>query len=114
MRQDMWHGCRLGKLLTFEPKALSFCTTDFSYINISPYKTDHIFYLWVNQSLKLSRNTCFCRFKSSLVVNSHVAKPERLVLSKDVSFSLLSFKRSLYDSDFRPINLGDLNISSGV
>ena len=30
------------------------------------------------QSLKLNRNTCFCRSKTSLVVNLHDAKPERM------------------------------------
>ena len=37
---------------------------------------------WVKQSLKLSRNTCFSGFNYSLVVNSNVAKLERLALSK--------------------------------
>ena len=69
-----------GKLLTFIPKALSFYTTEFSYINFFSYKIDQIFGLWAGQSPKLSRNTCFRRFKSSLAVNSHVAKPERLAI----------------------------------
>ena len=41
-----------------------------------------MFGLYAIQTLKLSRNTCFPGFKISLVVNSHVAKPEKLVLSK--------------------------------
>ena len=38
--------------------------------------------LWVGQSLKLNRKTCFHGSKSFLVVNSHIAKPDRLILSK--------------------------------
>ena len=41
-----------------------------------------MFCFWSNQSLKLSRNICFLGFKSSLVLNSHVTKPEMLALSK--------------------------------
>ena len=37
---------------------------------------------WAGQSLELWRNTCFCRFKSSLVMNFHEPKLERLALSK--------------------------------
>ena len=73
---------RRGKALLFKPKTLSFYTTDFSYITIFPKKIDKIFGFWVGQSLKVSRNTCFRGFKSSLAVNSHVEKPGRLVLSK--------------------------------
>ena len=73
---------RRGKALLFKPKTLSFYTTDFSYITIFPKKIDKIFGFWVDQSLKVSRNTYFRGFKSSLAVNSHVAKPGRLALSK--------------------------------
>ena len=41
-----------------------------------------MFGFWMGKGLKLSRNTCFCGFKSSLVVNSYVAKPEMLALLK--------------------------------
>ena len=43
---------------------------------------DQIFGFWAVLSLKLSRNTCFCGFKSSLAVNYHIAKPERLTSQK--------------------------------
>ena len=43
---------------------------------------DHLFGFWAAQSLKLSRNTCFRGFPSSLTMNSHKAKLERLALSK--------------------------------
>ena len=41
-----------------------------------------MFGFWVGQGLKLWRNTCFCPFNSSLVLNFHVPKPEKLALSK--------------------------------
>ena len=31
-----------------------------------------MFGFWAGQGLKLRKNTCFCRFKSSLAVNVHV------------------------------------------
>ena len=40
-----------------------------------------MFGFWAGQSLKLCRNNCFGGFKSSLLVNSEVAKPAMLVLS---------------------------------
>ena len=55
-------------------------------------KIDQIFGFWASQSLKLSRNTCFRGFKSSLVVSSYVAKAERLALSK-MSISTLCLSR---------------------
>ena len=58
--------------------------------------------------------TVFWRFKSSLVMHSHVAKRERLVQSKTLTFNLLSCKRCPYDNDFWPINLEDLNIILGA
>ena len=70
------------KELIFKPKASSFHATEFSYINFIPQEIDQILGFWAGQSLKLRRNTCFRRFKSSLVVNFHVPKPERLDLSK--------------------------------
>ena len=36
----------------------------------------------LGQGLKFWRNTCFCRFKSSLALNIHIPKPEKLALSK--------------------------------
>ena len=48
------------------------------------------------------------------MVNFHVPKPERLALSKNVNFNLLSLKRCPYDSDFPPISLGDLNMVLGA
>ena len=72
---------RRGKVLIFKPKSPSFHTTEFSYINIFSWKTDQIFNLWVDQSLKLRRNTCLRGFKSSLVFQ--ITKPERLALSKN-------------------------------
>ena len=87
MRQDMRHGWiattnRREKVLIFKPKAPSFYTIEFSSINFFLEKIGQIFDFWAVQSLKLRRNTCFCGFKSSLVVNSHVAKPESSALSK--------------------------------
>ena len=73
---------RPGKLLTLKPRAFSFYTTNFSYMNIFPKKIDQILGFWASQSLKLRRSTCLGRFKSFLMVNSRVAKPERLALSK--------------------------------
>ena len=73
---------RPGKLLTLKPRAFSFYTTNFSYMNIFPKKIDQILGFWASQSLKLRRSTCFGRFKYFLMVNSRVAKPERLALSK--------------------------------
>ena len=73
---------RRGKVLIFKPKATSFYATEFSYISIFPYKIDQIFGFWPSQRHKLRKNTRFRGFKSSLAVNSHVAKPERLALSK--------------------------------
>ena len=55
----------------FKPKAPSFHTTEFSYLNYFPQKIDHIFGFWTSQNLKLRRNTCLCRFKSSLAVKFH-------------------------------------------
>ena len=49
----------------------------------------------------------FRGFKSSLVVNSQVTKPERVALSK------VFFKRLPYDNDW-PISLGDLNLILGA
>ena len=66
----------------FKPKAPSFCTTEFYYINFFPENIDKIFGFWAGQTLKLRRNTCFRGIKSSLVVNFHVPKPEKLALSK--------------------------------
>ena len=67
-----------------------------------------MFAFWAGQSLKLSRNTCFRGFKSSLAVNSRVAKTWKVGILKIVKFRLLSFKRRSYDNYFWPINLGDL------
>ena len=72
---------RRGKVPIFKPKAPSFHTTEFSYLNYFPQKIDQIFGFWAGQGLKLRRNTCFCQFKSSLGVNFHASKPERLSLS---------------------------------
>ena len=80
----------------------------FSYKLLPIEIIDQIFAFWASQSLKLNRNTCFLGFNSSLEVNSHVAKPEKLAL-KNVNFSLLSFKWRSYDNDFWPINLRDLS-----
>ena len=73
---------RPGKVAIFKPKAPSFHTTEFSYLNYFPWKIDQIFGFWAGQGLKLRRNTCFRRFKSSFAVNFHITKPERLALSK--------------------------------
>ena len=73
---------RRGKVPIFKPKAPSFHTTEFSYLNYFPQKIDQIFGFWAGQGLKLRRNTCFRRFKSSLAVKFHVSKPERMALSK--------------------------------
>ena len=70
---------RRGKVVTFKPKILSLYTTELSYTNFFPQKIDQIFGFWAG--LKLSRNTCFCGFKSSLVVKSYLAKHERLAFS---------------------------------
>ena len=69
-----------GKVLIFKSKAPSFHTKEFSYINFFPQQKKQIFGFWVGQSLKLRRNTCFHGLKSSLAVNFHVPKPERLAL----------------------------------
>ena len=70
-------------LLRFQKlKAPSFHTTEFSYINFLLQNIDQIFGFWVWQSLKSRRNTCFREFKSSLAVNFHVPKPEKLAFSK--------------------------------
>ena len=66
----------------FKPKAPSFRTTAFYYINFFPEKIDQIFGFWADQTLKLRRNTCFRGIKSSLVVKFHVPKPVKLALSK--------------------------------
>ena len=71
-----------AKVLIFKPKPLNFNTTEVSYINFFPKKIYQMFGFWENQGLKLSINACFLVFKSSLAVNSHVAKPGRLALSK--------------------------------
>ena len=47
-----------------------------------PQKIDQLFGFWVVRGLILWRNTCFCRFKSSLALNFHVPKSEMLALSK--------------------------------
>ena len=44
------------------------------------------------QSLKLNRNTCFCRSKTSLVVNLHDAKPERMAYSIMCTSTFCLFK----------------------
>ena len=101
---------RRGKVLIFKSKALSFCTTNFSYISTLPSKIEQIFCFWVVQSTELSRNTCCRRFKSSLVVNSHVAKTERLALSK-MWTSTFCWQRLLvnhlvaFEYNFRSLNL---------
>ena len=95
-------------------RGISRYTTKFSYINFFPFKIDQSFGFWAGQSLKLSINTYFCGFNSSLAVNSHVAKPERLATLENVNFNLLSFKRRPYDNDFWPISFGNLNIILGV
>ena len=100
---------RRGKVPIFKPKAPSFHTTEFSYLNYFPQKIDQIFGFWAGQGLKLRRNTCFRRFKSSLAVSFHVPKPVRLAL-KNVNFILSSFKLCPYGNNFWPTNLGDLNI----
>ena len=66
MRRDMDKTSRLEKLLILKPKPYNFYNTDISYINLSLQKVDQIFIFWANQSLKLSRSTCFHEFKSSL------------------------------------------------
>ena len=72
---------RRGKVLIFKPKAPSFHTTEFSHINFFPRKKIKSS-VSERASLKLRINTCFGGFKSSLAVNFHVPKPERLALSK--------------------------------
>ena len=73
---------RPGKVPIFKPKAPSFHTTEFSYLNYFSYKIDQILGFWAGQGLKLRKNTCFGRFKSSLAVTFHIPKPERLAISK--------------------------------
>ena len=115
MRQTMQHGYLRqtgGKVLIFTPKAPIFRTTEFSYINFSHRK--QIFVFWAGQNLKLRRNICFRGIKSSLMVNFHVPKPEKVGSLKNVKFKLLSFKRFPHGNDFWPISLGDLNIILGA
>ena len=52
-----------------------------------------MFGFWVCQGLKLRRNTCFRRFKSSLAVNIYVQKPERLALSKMCELQSFFFQK---------------------
>ena len=82
IRERITTTSRRGKVLIFKPKALSFYTTDPSYVNFFPWKVNQIFCSWAGQNLKSSRKTCFRGLKSSLAVNSHVAKPDRLVSQK--------------------------------
>ena len=103
-----------GKLLVFKLKALIFHIRDFFLYKHFLVKMDQILGFWASQSLKSNRNTCFRGFKSSLVVKSHVVKPGRLALPKNVNFNFWSFKRCPYDNDFGPINLGGLNIILGA
>ena len=98
-----------GKVLVFKQKALSFYTTDFSHINFLSYKIDQTFGFWVGQSLKLSRNTCFCGFKFFFDGELPRSKTWQDGPLKNVNFSLLSLKRCLYDNDFWSISLGDLS-----
>ena len=45
-------------------------------------KIDPIFGFWASQDLKLSRDTCFCGFNSSLVNKLNVVQPEGLTITK--------------------------------
>ena len=81
----------------------------YNNMNISTYKIDQSFVFYKSQNLKLSRCTCFRGFKSSLVLNSHVAKPERLALSE---MWTSSFRTN--DIDLRLNSLVDLNIILGA
>ena len=105
---------RRGKVPIFKPKAPTFHTKEFSYFDHFPQKIDQIFGFWVSQGLKLRKNTCFRRFKSSLAAKFQVPTPERLALSKNVNFNLSSFKRCPSDNDLQQISLRDLNVILGV
>ena len=101
---------RRGQVLIFKSKALSFCATNFSYINTLPSKIEQTFGFLVVQSIELSRNTCFRRFKFFFVVNFHVAKTERLALSKMwtstfCSQRLLVNQLVAFEYNFRCLNL---------
>ena len=69
-------------------------------------KMGHFF---IFKQTRVFRITCFLLFKSALVVNCLIAKPERVALSKLCKLqSLVSQKESnLYNSKSEPIPLED-------
>ena len=103
-----------GKVLISKPKAPSFHTTKFSYINFFPYKIDQILGFWAGQSLKLRRNTFFRGFKVFFGVELQRTKAWKVGSLKTVNFNLLPFNRCPYDNSFWPIVLADFNITLGA
>ena len=85
---------RWGKVLIFKPKVFSFYATEFSHMDFLQWKIDQILGFWADQGLKFSRKTCFCGFKSSLAVNSYVAKPESWPFQK-CELKLFVFQKAL-------------------
>ena len=91
----IWYATRIaatsrrGKVLIFKPKALSFPTTEVSYINFIPWKTNQNLSFWAGQSLKLRRNTYLRGFKSSLAVNFYHTKICKVGSIKHANFNHL-------------------------
>ena len=73
---------KLNRFIASNLQSWAFILAHSLYINLSPQKIDQILGFWASQNLKLSRSICFCEFKSSWAVNFHVAKHERVALSK--------------------------------
>ena len=68
------------------------------------------FRFWTGQKLKVRRNT---RFRG---IFGEIQRIKTCIVGspKNVNFNLLTFKKCLYDNDFWPISLEDLNIISGA
>ena len=102
-----------GKVTIFKQKAPSFHTTEFSYLNYFPQKIDQIFGFSVSQGLKLRRNTCLCRFKSSLMVHSTYQNLKGWP-SQKCELQSFVFQKVAISKPALANSLGDLNIILGA
>ena len=83
------------KLQISKQKALSLNATNFFCMKIFFIENRSCFFFFSKQGLNLiSRNTCFFVLKSYFVLNSRIAKPERVALSK-MRTSIFGFSKGI-------------------